>query len=675
NEPEDDPPIRQALGSQHREIAEFLLSKGARVDAISLRLAVNNGYLDLAELILQKGVPLKEVEDNFLDYVRKGELEKVRFLITHHVDIESPRTRDGYNGLMIASSAGNLNMVRLLIDSGAQISSKVIPPPNISSSDINGTALIVAASAGSTEVVDFLLSRGADVNANTYAKGDTSLRRAARKGYYDVVTRLLLAGASVNVVDFSGDTPLISSLKAKAWKVADKLIEAGADISIINKKGILHTALSQNDAVMVDYLLSKNVDVNLQVEGVSPLMIAARLGKISWIQALLRKGASPDPTKPSWSTALFMALDYVAYPSSMLIERHQGIEKSIPIRKETAKLLLESGANINRKDYKGMTALDYAVRENEREIQEFLKANGARTLAGWLDEAAASVTAWRGVVKDKTTGRAIAGAAVVRSWERLCSSPLGTDHEFLGYREDIAAEDGSFSVRSLGLSPPPHCAPLMISQVVDYGSFVYRPGYKVSRFDGTASRVELERLPPDRELRKAELAEVRGSAGKKALRYLSSVISDEEEFLRLTSPDEYRKSQFNKAKRVKFLGKPEKRTADEPIEVEVSSGSGAGIAISPDQIRVVKDRREKPPETPIVEKPKPIRIKESDPPELLRRALGSAKYTILERAKAASLLGKSRAPIDVDIFIVSLLDDPPVRDEACKSLEQLGAIA
>jgi len=266
----------------------------------------------------------------------------------------------------------------------------------------------------------------------------------------------------------------------------------------------------------------------------------------------------------------------------------------------------------------------------------------------------------------------------MQSWEKRIETFMGSGQEFLGYREGISAKDGSFSIPSLVHSPIPsitikHGQPVS-SRVVDAGAFVYRPGYKISHFDKMSNRVELERFPPDRELRKSELAEMRGFAGEKALRLLSSLVSDEKDFLRLTSPDEYRKAPLDHVKRRKFRGKPEKKGADEPIDVEVTTEFGTGVAVSPDRIKVIKDQREKPPAT-TTEKPKPGRIKESDPPELLRRALGSAKYTPLERARAAALLGKSHTPVDVEVLAASLLDDSPVSDEACKALAQEGALA
>lgn len=75
-----------------------------------------------------------------------------------------------------AALGGNENLVDFLID----LSSPVDPLD-----DTNSTPLILSSSAGRLEVVRLLLSKGADVNKKTI-RGQSSLHYACSKGHLEV---------------------------------------------------------------------------------------------------------------------------------------------------------------------------------------------------------------------------------------------------------------------------------------------------------------------------------------------------------------------------------------------------------------------------------------------------------------------------------------------------------
>ena len=87
-------------------------------------------------------------------------IDKVKSLLDSGVSpdsVDDPTNEEGHSALEIAASYGNVSMVRLLLDRGADINAP---------SFWGSTALVAAAVSGQPEVIELLLQRGADVDAN-----------------------------------------------------------------------------------------------------------------------------------------------------------------------------------------------------------------------------------------------------------------------------------------------------------------------------------------------------------------------------------------------------------------------------------------------------------------------------------------------------------------------------
>ena len=100
-----------------------------------------------------------------------------------------------FMALVYASSAGNIILVRGLLDRGVSPNR-----PDSCNTDAEclasqtGTPLEEAAGAGHLDVIEILLTRGADPNAQC-CSGETALWRAATAGHAAIVRRLLAGGA------------------------------------------------------------------------------------------------------------------------------------------------------------------------------------------------------------------------------------------------------------------------------------------------------------------------------------------------------------------------------------------------------------------------------------------------------------------------------------------------
>lgn len=119
-----------------------------------------------------------------------NDLKKLLALIKKGADIDS-RNPYGGTALMIAGKRGFSNIVKALLENGANPNAVMSPPKDPNQTY---TALHSAAQESNNEIVDLLIRAGAKVNAAT-GYGETPLISAALYGNDSTVNVLLQHGA------------------------------------------------------------------------------------------------------------------------------------------------------------------------------------------------------------------------------------------------------------------------------------------------------------------------------------------------------------------------------------------------------------------------------------------------------------------------------------------------
>lgn len=128
------------------------------------------------------------------------------------------------------------------------------------------------------------------------------------------VRRRIASGDDVNATDSKGFTPLHwcalrSMVSDKSQKIAEILIENGADPNAkttnADKYSVLNWAIDVESLNLVEFLIKKGADVNLEAGGVMPLMRAASSGNRQMVKLLISYGADT-----SLRIGSFTALDY-----------------------------------------------------------------------------------------------------------------------------------------------------------------------------------------------------------------------------------------------------------------------------------------------------------------------------------------------------------------------------
>ncbi|XP_006882758.1 PREDICTED: ankyrin repeat, SAM and basic leucine zipper domain-containing protein 1 [Elephantulus edwardii] len=188
------------------------------------------GSLDRRSRKLPGPLPTEEKNEIFKKALATGDTLLVQELLDSGISVESS-FRYGWTPLMYAASVSNAELVRVLLDRGA----------NASFEKDKLTVLITACSGrGSQEqiikCVELLLSRNADPNV-ACRRLMTPLMYAARDGHPQVVALLVAHGAEVNTQDENGYTALTWAARQGHKNIVLKLLELGANKMLQTKDG------------------------------------------------------------------------------------------------------------------------------------------------------------------------------------------------------------------------------------------------------------------------------------------------------------------------------------------------------------------------------------------------------------------------------------------------------
>lgn len=222
--------------------------------------------------------------------------ERKRALETKHKDGD-----DFMTPLIIAARNGNLDVVEILLSYGADVEARGIV--KIDDEVLDGlTPLWGATTAGHIDVLKLLIEKKAEVDGKLRT-GSTPLRCAAYNGRLDIVSYLVENGADVNACKNDETSPLFPACSNGHTNVVEFLIKHGANVNVQDENGntALHDAAKQGHNKIANKLLSHGALQLQNVHGLTPLLLASNHCKIKLVEYFIER---PECTKEQRIDAL-----------------------------------------------------------------------------------------------------------------------------------------------------------------------------------------------------------------------------------------------------------------------------------------------------------------------------------------------------------------------------------
>jgi ankyrin repeat protein len=423
------PALHWAVRDGDRDTVERLLAAGADVNAANrygvrpLHLSIEAGDVPLTRRLLEAGADASAAdragELPLMLAARVGERELCKALLEHGAAVDARDATFGQTALMIAAREGHVEAVRVLLDAGAAVDVQTKPeaaprfiPPSESPEGLSRgagiiragwpegrgkrypaggskTALLYATRGGHLEIARMLLDRGAslelaDGNGVTpliSAIVNTSIIRVNDTGTSDhlkIAEHLLDAGADVNAADWYGETPLWAAVDVRnlelgadgndrnvrdqAFALILRLLEAGANPNA-------RTREFPHERRFILVVVGSVAWVDLT--GQTPFLRAAAAGDVDVMRLLLTHGADANIATHAGTTPLMVAAGVNWAVAETFDHGNEALLEAV-------KLAHSLGNDVNAVNSMGIAAIHGAANRGANDVIEYLAANGAR---------------------------------------------------------------------------------------------------------------------------------------------------------------------------------------------------------------------------------------------------------------------------------------------------------
>lgn len=432
----------------HTDVARLLLRHGALITRNTLQCSAYSGHVDILDEFLQI-LALRPDPDEITQNAAAQDLPKALYaaalagrilyaekLLRYGVDPNEPTLTSYRTPLQGAASRGHLDMIKLLLQHGADVNADteskefhLSRKAQYYNKATPGTALQAAAFAGQIEAVDLLLHEGANENLQSGYYG-TALQAAAAGGRHDVLELLLNRGAQVNpLCGFYGNA-LEAAASTGSEVTVRALLEAGANVNAAG--GVFGHALQaaawNGNPVIIKLLLDAGAEPDSKGGRFGNALQAAAVGcpsmepdtqlvipkasslplefqsythrsidkrtfsnmKASQVYgSMMRKASKSLKAGPMEGRAnVFPGIEKHVLVTNEGEARHEILESSQKSTKsvEAVKQLLNAGISVNRTGGKFYTALQAACYAGHLETVDLLLERGADVHAFYDEE-------------------------------------------------------------------------------------------------------------------------------------------------------------------------------------------------------------------------------------------------------------------------------------------------
>lgn len=315
-----------------------------------------------------------------------GDVNVLKLLLEMGADINI-KNKDGFNVLSVASAHGKVGCVLFLLEElGIDVDVK---------NEDGSTALVQSILEDfDHKCVEILVKHGADVNAKYDYKCLLNIIMECDEEECDddLFQMFIDNGADVNVNDGEG-TPLIYAASRCYCKRMTTLLENCADVNARLNNGetaLFQAAMCNGGLEAVRLLLKYGADVNIRCEvGYTALMEATRTNNLDIVKLLIERGTDINNADVNGNTALIISIEKWCLEifaellrcGAEFNTRTEDGDTPLMVACERdvkfASLLIERGADINAKNNAGDTPLIKACLEAKSKCVSLLIKHGA----------------------------------------------------------------------------------------------------------------------------------------------------------------------------------------------------------------------------------------------------------------------------------------------------------
>lgn len=310
--------------------------------------------------------------------IRQNNISKVKQYLEESPYMLHEKTQKGFSPLHLAVLVGNIEIVKILEEKGADVNLK---------NNNGGTPLFYACRKGDKVVADYLIKKGASVNIANH-NGVTPLHFACKSGNLELIKLLEAHGVNFNVMDCTKGNALHYACLGGSVDVVKFLYQKGFNLETTNAyaHAPIHIAVRCGCREIVEYLISMKVDINSKADdGTTPLHLASLMQYDKIIELLIKNNAKIDIEDSYKTTPLFDSCHYRNTTAlNTLIKNkanifHKDINEQDPLfcaceegHLNAVKVLTENGACADIEDNEQINLLLLACKNNHYNIFRFL---------------------------------------------------------------------------------------------------------------------------------------------------------------------------------------------------------------------------------------------------------------------------------------------------------------
>ncbi len=278
-----DTPLHFAVRHSHLEEVKLLIENGASIKAVNWPLVEN--------LIEQR-----RHQDTILNDANEARILSLKkhlgLKIPEVLQAEDEEEEEAEEEENVHKKRRNNDFLAKKVDFN-RIPVEFLPLDVTDAANIDGmTALHFAAQNGDTDVVRYLVEHGADINAQDDILSRSVIHLAAENGNLDCIKYLTEQGANLLDRDSYGATAFHYAARSNRLDVAKYLVSKKMDYTAKDVRGwtAMHYAASGGSLDIVKYLLAKGLNINERAKsGRTPLFFAREHREVR--KFMLTKGA------------------------------------------------------------------------------------------------------------------------------------------------------------------------------------------------------------------------------------------------------------------------------------------------------------------------------------------------------------------------------------------------